>query len=112
VKATLPAVVRQSRTPTPMIVSSMCLPAFRRARRIGQALRGGWSVWQLDRQVSSLVYERIALSKNKATKLEKAETAVASNAITPKEAIKDLFVLARLWVCLRALRSAPRPEVS
>jgi hypothetical protein len=50
---------------TLMIVFSMCLPAFRRARRIGQALRGGWSVWQLDRQVSSLVYERIALSKNK-----------------------------------------------
>jgi hypothetical protein len=28
VKATLPAVLRQSRTSTPMIVSSMCLPAF------------------------------------------------------------------------------------
>jgi predicted nuclease of restriction endonuclease-like (RecB) superfamily len=58
-----------------------------------EALRGGWSVRQLDRQVSSLFYERIALSNNKGAMLEKAETAVASDAITPEEAIKDPFVL-------------------
>jgi predicted nuclease of restriction endonuclease-like (RecB) superfamily len=39
------------------------------------------------------LYERIALSKNKARMLEKAETVRASDAITPEEAIKDPFVL-------------------
>ncbi len=32
-----------------------------------EALRGGWSVRQLDHQVSSLFYERTAMSKNKAS---------------------------------------------
>ncbi|WP_334269387.1 DUF1016 N-terminal domain-containing protein [Edaphobacter sp. HDX4] len=36
-----------------------------------EALRAGWSVRQLDRQISSLFYERIALSKNKAAMLER-----------------------------------------
>ncbi len=58
-----------------------------------EALRSGWSVRQLDRQISTQFYERIALSKNKATMLEKAETAESSDAITPEEAIKDPFVL-------------------
>lgn len=58
-----------------------------------EALRASWSVRQLDRQISSLFYERIALSKNKAAMLEKAEAAVASDVMTPEEAIKDPFVL-------------------
>jgi predicted nuclease of restriction endonuclease-like (RecB) superfamily len=58
-----------------------------------EALRLGWSVRQLDRQISSQFYERIALSKNKAAMLEKAETPEPGNTITPEEAIKDPFVL-------------------
>jgi len=58
-----------------------------------EALRAGWSVRQLDRQISSLFYERIALSKNKAAMLEKAETAEPSDVVTPEETIKDPFVL-------------------
>ena len=58
-----------------------------------EALRSGWSVRQLDRQIDSQFYERIALSKNKAAMLEKAETAEPSDAITPEEAIKDPLVL-------------------
>ena len=58
-----------------------------------EALRGGWSVRQLDRQVNSQFYERIALSKNKVAMLAKAEHAEAGDAITPEEAIKDPFVL-------------------
>ena len=58
-----------------------------------EALRSGWSVRQLDRQISSQFYERIALSKNKAAMLEKGETAEPSDAITPEEAIKDPFIL-------------------
>ena len=34
-----------------------------------EALRGGWSVRQLDRQISSRFYERTALSKNRAAML-------------------------------------------
>lgn len=58
-----------------------------------EALRGGWSVRQLDRQVNSQFYERIALSKNKVAMLTKAEHAKPGDAITPEEAIKDPFVL-------------------
>ncbi len=58
-----------------------------------EALRSGWSVRQLDRQISSQFYERIALSKNKAAMLEKSEAAEPGDAITPEEAIKDPFVL-------------------
>ena len=57
-----------------------------------EALRAGWSVRQLDRQISSQFYERIALSKNKAAMLEKSEAPEPGDAITPEEAIKDPFV--------------------
>ena len=58
-----------------------------------EALRSGWSVRQLDRQIGSQFYERIALSQNKAAMLEKAQTSQPSDAVTPEEAIKDPFVL-------------------
>lgn len=58
-----------------------------------EALRCGWSVRQLDRQIGSQFYERIALSKNKAAMLKKAEQAEPHDRITPEEAIKDPFVL-------------------
>ncbi len=58
-----------------------------------EALRSGWSVRQLDRQIGSQFYERIALSKNKAAMLERARTPESSDAITPEEAIKDPFIL-------------------
>ena len=58
-----------------------------------EALRSGWSIRQLDRQIGSQFYERIALSQNKAAMLEKAETSQPSDAVTPEEAIKDPFVL-------------------
>ncbi|MBA4214731.1 MAG: DUF1016 domain-containing protein [Polaromonas sp.] len=58
-----------------------------------EALRCGWSVRQLDRQVNSQFYERIALSRNKAAMLQKAESAEPGDAITPEQALKDPFVL-------------------
>lgn len=58
-----------------------------------EALRCGWSVRQLDRQVNSQFYERVALSRNKAAMLQKAETAEALDLLTPEQAIKDPFVL-------------------
>lgn len=58
-----------------------------------EALRSGWSVRQLDRQIGSQFYERIALSQNKAAMLEKAENSESKDLVTPEEAIKDPFVL-------------------
>ena len=58
-----------------------------------EALRSGWSVRQLDRQIGSQFYERLALSKNKAAMLERAENSEPSDLVTPEEAIKDPFVL-------------------
>jgi predicted nuclease of restriction endonuclease-like (RecB) superfamily len=58
-----------------------------------EALRSGWSVRQLDRQIGSQFYERIALSHNKAAMLEKAEKSEPNDSVTPEEAIKDPFVL-------------------
>lgn len=58
-----------------------------------EALRCGWSVRQLDRQIGSQFYERIALSKHKAAMLKKAEKAEPDDFMTPEEAIKDPFVL-------------------
>jgi predicted nuclease of restriction endonuclease-like (RecB) superfamily len=58
-----------------------------------EALRGGWSVRQLDRQIGSQFYERAALSKNKAAMLTKGAIAKPTDAITPDEAVKDPYVL-------------------
>lgn len=58
-----------------------------------EALRGGWSVRQIDRQISTLFYERTLLSKNKAAMLKKGEKAKPEDAVTPEEEINDPFVL-------------------
>jgi hypothetical protein len=58
-----------------------------------EALRGGWSVRQLDRQINSLFYERTALSRNKAKMLTKGAAAKREDAIAPEEEIKDPYIL-------------------
>jgi hypothetical protein len=58
-----------------------------------EALRGGWSVRQLDRQIGSQFYERTALSTNKAAMLTKGAAAKPEEAISPDEAVKDPYVL-------------------
>lgn len=58
-----------------------------------EALRGGWSVRQLDRQINSQFYERTALSRNKAAVLSKGEKALPEDRVNPAEEIKDPFVL-------------------
>lgn len=59
----------------------------------GEALRGGWSVRQLDRQISSLFYQRTLLSRNKAAMLKKGTRAKPNDKPTPEEEIKDPLVL-------------------
>jgi hypothetical protein len=58
-----------------------------------EALREGWSVRQLDRQIGSQLYERLSLSRDKAALLKKAADSQPGDQITPEEAIRDPFVL-------------------
>jgi len=58
-----------------------------------EALRGGWSVRQLDRQIQSQFYERTALSRNKAAMLTKGARARSEDVVTPEEEVKDPYVL-------------------
>lgn len=58
-----------------------------------EALRGGWSVRQLDRQISSLFYERTLLSKDKAAMLRKGAKPRPGDALSVDEAMRDPLVL-------------------
>jgi predicted nuclease of restriction endonuclease-like (RecB) superfamily len=58
-----------------------------------EALRGGWSVRQLERQINSQFYERTALSKDKAAMLIKGARAKPEDRMSPEEEIKDPYVL-------------------
>jgi predicted nuclease of restriction endonuclease-like (RecB) superfamily len=64
------------------------------ARRFyeGEALRGGWTVRQLDRQIGTQFYERTALSKNKAAMLRKGQQSTSDDRVTAEEEIKDPFL--------------------
>jgi predicted nuclease of restriction endonuclease-like (RecB) superfamily len=50
-------------------------------------------VRQLDRQISTLFYERTALSRNKAALLRKGQRERPGDQVTPEEEIKDPLVL-------------------
>ena len=65
------------------------------ARRFyeGEALRGGWSVRQLERQIDSMFYERTALSRNKATLRRHGARKERTDEVLAEEAVKDPFVL-------------------
>lgn len=58
-----------------------------------EALRGGWTVKQLDRQIDSMFYERMALSRNKAAMLTKHNRRKPDDLVTADEEVKDPFVL-------------------
>jgi predicted nuclease of restriction endonuclease-like (RecB) superfamily len=58
-----------------------------------EALRGGWTHRQLDRQIQSQFYERTLLSKNKTGMLAKGQVAEPGDTVSPDEAIKDPLVL-------------------
>lgn len=58
-----------------------------------EALRCGWTIAQLSRQIGSQFYERTALSTNKAAMLASGEMEASGDMLTPEQAIKDPFVL-------------------
>ena len=60
---------------------------------VREALAGGWSVRQLDRQINSQFYERTALSKNKITMLLKGESAKPDDAVSADEEIRNPLLL-------------------
>ena len=58
-----------------------------------EALRGGWSVRQLQRQMDSQFYERAALSRDKASMLRKGAKVEPQDPVSPDEEIRDPLVL-------------------
>ena len=58
-----------------------------------EALKNGWSLRQLERQINTQFYERTLLSRNKAAMLESGVRSRPADKVTPEEEIKDPFVL-------------------
>ncbi|MEI8290982.1 MAG: PDDEXK nuclease domain-containing protein [Verrucomicrobiota bacterium] len=58
-----------------------------------EALRGGWSVRQLQRQMDSQFYERTTLSRNKAAMLAKGAKPQPGDAVSADEEIRHPLVL-------------------
>jgi predicted nuclease of restriction endonuclease-like (RecB) superfamily len=58
-----------------------------------EALRGGWSVRQLARQIASQFYERTALSRNTTAMLTKGAATHSSDAISADDEVRDPLVL-------------------
>ena len=56
-----------------------------------EAIRGGWSVRELKRQIDSQFYERMLLSKNKSALLRKASG--SNEPMSPEAMIKDPYIL-------------------
>lgn len=58
-----------------------------------EALKNGWSLRQLERQINTQFYERTLISQNKAAMLESGAVSQPEDQVTPEEEIKDPFVL-------------------
>jgi predicted nuclease of restriction endonuclease-like (RecB) superfamily len=58
-----------------------------------EAIRGAWTVRQLDRQISTQFYERTALSRNKEAMLRKGQRPKAEDAVSLDETVRDPYLL-------------------
>jgi len=58
-----------------------------------EALRNGWTVRQLERQITTLFYERTLASRNKGAMLKKTAVPKPGEELSPEEEFKDPFVL-------------------
>ena len=58
-----------------------------------EALRGGWSVRQLDRQIASVFYERTALSRDRSAMLTRGTKPHPEDPLSADEEVKDPLVL-------------------
>jgi len=58
-----------------------------------EAIHGGWSVRQLDRQIATLFYERTVLSRDNSAMLKKGAPPRSGEVPTAEEEIRDPYVL-------------------
>jgi len=58
-----------------------------------EAVRGGWTVKQLERQMNSQFYERTALSRNKTGMLVKGQRRLPGDKVSADEEIRNPFLL-------------------
>lgn len=58
-----------------------------------EALRGGWSFRELDRQIAAQLYERLALSRDKAALLRKAEKRGQDDLLRAEEELREPYIL-------------------
>jgi predicted nuclease of restriction endonuclease-like (RecB) superfamily len=58
-----------------------------------EAIRGGWSVRQLDRQISTQFYDRVVKSKNPAALLARGQLSQPQDAVSVIEAVRDPCLL-------------------
>jgi predicted nuclease of restriction endonuclease-like (RecB) superfamily len=58
-----------------------------------EAVKGGWSVRQLDRQIGTQFFERLRGSYRKDVLLAKAHTTTPADAVTADELVRDPYVL-------------------
>ena len=65
------------------------------ARRFyeAEAIRGGWSVRQLERQIETQFYERALLSRKQTAVLAKGQAPLATDMVTADEEVKDPYIL-------------------
>ena len=76
-----------------ILLTRRCRSAEARQFYQDEALHGGWSVRQLQRQIDSQFYERMALSRDKAALLSKERKQQESGPALAEEEIKDPYVL-------------------
>ena len=58
-----------------------------------EAIRGGWSVRQLERQIGTQLYERTSHSKRQAVMLAKGQIAKPEDAMTVEDEVRDPYLL-------------------
>ncbi len=58
-----------------------------------EAIRGGWSVRQLERQIDTQFYERTSHSKRQAVMLAKGQIAKPEDAMTVEDEVRDPYLL-------------------
>jgi len=58
-----------------------------------EAIRGGWSVRQLDRQISTQLFERTSHSKRQGVLLAKAQVLKPEDAVSAQDEVRDPYLL-------------------
>ena len=58
-----------------------------------EAVRGGWSVRQLDRQISTQFFERASQSEQRATMLARGQKCKPEDAVSVEDEIRDPYLL-------------------